>query len=1107
MKTNSKLTILFITLIGFIIFFSLGYFYIRYKEQKLYQDSAKQSANQVIRTVLSFKSEGLLKPIRDNAAWDEMVAFLQTHDTSWSDNILRSILETHGLNCLMITDLNGNMLTKIQSGFSYDALISPTILTRLFADTTTISFFLVQEGNLIEISGATIVPTDDINRTTPPKGFLVSGLIWDSLYLQGISESTGFSVHLLQGGGSFNDASEEESENLLRIPLQGWQGTTVGVLEFTRQTPDMARIDNFGYLTAIAFFLLLAASFMFIYLTNRWISRPLKAIESSLASNDTDQVIPMTYDPDEFGNIARLVISSRQQKEDLIKKNDEVERALMEIRKLSSAIDQSANAVMITDKNGNIEYVNKHFSFVTGYTKEEVIGRNPKFLKSGMQNQEFYRGMWKTILAGQEWKGELANRKKEGTIYWESTSIAPIKDKDGAIVNFIAIKEDITERIRTEQQLKESRAFADLVYKVVPSAIFTVDSEQRVTSWNRQAEKITGFPAEEMIGQRCFAFAEAPCRERCGLFDKTIVKPLHGKECTIRTKDGRLLTVAKNVDQLTDNHGRVFGGIESFEDITERKMTEVALIKAKEAAEIANKAKSEFLATMSHEIRTPMNGVIGMTELALTTNLTSSQRDYLQSIQTSAYLLLDTINDILDFSKIEAGRLEIEHVEFDLAEVVERSVEILTVKAFEKKIELLCEIEPGLPGKFKGDPLRIRQILVNLISNAVKFTAGGEIFVAARCTHRPAHPTEPYQIRFSVKDTGIGIDQEKIAHIFDRFTQADSSTTRKYGGTGLGLSISKRLVDMMSGTIVVSSEPGKGSEFAFTLPLMSVGDEISTPTLPGKTIKNILVVDDNETNLKIMTGMLQYWGIACTVCRSGAEALKILEPNQDRREEFDLIILDLHMPGMDGAEVAERIREKINPANNPIIFLHSSVDREHLSNAGKDINVDRFLTKPVKMRDMYELLTWRNTSAATPLKAENEVFNEVLTLDPSVTIMIAEDNAINMKILSTMLIKTGATVIQTGDGEEAIRQYLNRKIDLIFMDVHMPLKDGFQTTQEIRALETGKKHTPIVALTAIAMPGDRDKCLEVGMDDYLSKPFKKDDLFAVLSHFLKKDNL
>jgi CheY-like chemotaxis protein len=496
-----------------------------------------------------------------------------------------------------------------------------------------------------------------------------------------------------------------------------------------------------------------------------------------------------------------------------------------------------------------------------------------------------------------------------------------------------------------------------------------------------------------------------------------------------------------------------------------------------------------------------MNGVIGMTELALTTNLTSSQRDYLESIQTSAYLLLDTINNILDFSKIEAGRLDIEHVEFNIYEVLEKSVDILTVKAFEKNLELLCDIEPGLPEYFYGDPLRIRQILVNFISNAIKFTEKGEICISAKKHPDSSLENGKISIVFSVKDTGIGIAEGNQEHIFDQFTQADNSTTRKYGGTGLGLSISRMLTMIMNGFLTVESKLGVGSTFSFVLPLVIAPRHAALDT-QRPDIKKVLVVDDNYTNLKIMKDMLNYWGIDSTICSNGAEALQILQTASETEFVFDLVIVDMHMPGMDGIAVDEKIRDNQRLRQKPVIFMYSSVEKENIFERCKDLGIDRYLTKPVKMKDFFDLLHIGNTQTNEQTSQSMPANENIFAIDPGKTILIAEDNSINMKLLTVMLLKTGVRVISAINGNEAIAQFINNKVDLIFMDVHMPEKDGFQATMEIRKIENPEQRIPIIALTAIAMPGDREKCISAGMNDYLSKPFRKDDLFEIIRKYL-----
>ena len=1227
MKTKTKITLLFTALLGFFILFALGYLYIRAEEQRLYMESKRNVEAQVIQTVLQFKMEGFLKPVKDNSAWDEMVLFAKTRDTNWAKNNLQPILSTFNMSYMGAFDLNGTAIYSVNDTSGHGFSLSARQIKDLFSGKNTSNCFIFQSGQLYEIFGATIVPTSDISHQSRPNGYLVAAKAWNPLYCAEIDKATGSQLAIHQGDTLITAGQKKEIE-VIYHELPDIKGGKAGFLSFQRQNHLANELNTLGYFAIAGSLILVLVCLVFLYWINLWVSTPLKQITDSLSSGNVGSVKDILEKQNEFGEIARLIRSYNAQKNDLIKKIAEKDQADEQIKKLSTAVEQSANIIMITDLHGTIEYVNHRFTEHTGYSSAEAIGQNPRMLKSGFQDDSFYKDLWETISAGNEWKGEIYNRKKNGDCFWELTSIAPIKNQDGAIISFIAIKEDITDRKETEKALTEAKDFAELLYRVIPSALFTVDCDQKITSWNTQAEKITGYSKEEMIGSTCHKFAEIPCNERCGLFEPSIAKPTHSRECTIIGKSGKVINVSKNVDLLKDPSGKIIGGIESFEDITdrkkvekalmdsrqryytlvhklpdliiihrkgkilfandaainvmgvsleeildanildfiaeeskelvlenmrkraegkevvrdyevkaitkkgevkdtiirsdtvmfdnepaviailiditERKQIEIALQKAKEEAERANMAKSEFLATMSHEIRTPMNGVIGMTELALTTNLSGSQRDYLESIQTSAYLLLDTINNILDFSKIEAGKLEIEHVEFNIHDVLEKSVDILTVKAFEKDLELLCEIEPGMPEFFIGDPLRIRQILVNFISNAIKFTDEGEICISARRQPGPMNAKGELNILFSVKDTGIGIEETKQQHIFGQFTQADNSTTRKYGGTGLGLSISKMLTKIMNGTLMVESQFGTGSTFSFELPLKVATDHEYHETLKPD-IKRVLVVDDNFTNLKIMKDMLTYWGIDSTICSNGKEALEALQTANSTKNVFDLVIVDMHMPEMDGIAVAEKIRDNQSLDRKPIIFMYSSVEKQNIIEKCKELGIQKYLTKPVKMKDFFGLLHDGKTKIfekSSQLSPDEEDF---LKSGSEKTILVAEDNSINMKLLSVMLLKAGIRVISAINGDEAIKQFRNNKVDLIFMDVHMPEKDGFQATKEIRKLENPGHRIPIIALTAIAMPGDRDKCIEAGMDDYLSKPFRKEDLFATIKKHLSPE--
>ena len=787
------------------------------------------------------------------------------------------------------------------------------------------------------------------------------------------------------------------------------------------------------------------------------------------------------------------------------------------LRQLSRAVEQSPVSIVITNCAGNVEYVNPKFIEVTGYTLAEVLGRNPRILKSGETSPETYRELWQTITAGQEWRGEFHNQKKNGDVYWESASISPIRDLTGRITHYLAVKEDITERKRVEQNLCVSEERFRAITVSAQDAILMMDPQGRISYWNPAAERILGYTSAEAIGKSLHDLI-APARFHPAhhaafpLFQQTGQGAAIGKTLDLNAcrKDGQEVPV-----QLSLSATHIHGGWHAIGivcDITQRKQAEEALRMAKAGAEQATRAKADFIANMSHEIRTPMNGVIGMTGLLLDTDLSADQRNFANIIRASADSLLTIINEILDFSKIESGKLTLETLDFDLREVVEGTLELLGDGAQAKGIELTASLPSDVPTQLRGDPGRLRQILTNLVANAIKFTHQGEVVVRiARESENLTHAT----LRFEVKDSGIGITPEAQARLFQAFSQADSSTTRKFGGTGLGLAITRQLVQLMQGQIGVTSALGNGSLFWFTLSLEKQFSDAKPPVKcnHGLFDLRVLIVDDNATNRQVLCHQIVAWKMKEGSAATGRQALDILTAAAAAGTPYDLALLDMQMPEMDGMTLARAI--KADPAIACIrLIILTSLGQPRDAAELKTAGIDAYLIKPVKQSRLFDCLVSvigqtrleQCVRESEPLPSSKDSTAPPAAPAPAkLRILLAEDNHVNQTVALGQLRKLGYTADVVANGFEVLDATQQTRYDIVLLDCQMPEMDGYETARILRQRERlsslpHPRPAPIhiIAMTANAMAGDREKCLAAGMDDYVSKPVRTAELQAVL---------
>ncbi len=653
---------------------------------------------------------------------------------------------------------------------------------------------------------------------------------------------------------------------------------------------------------------------------------------------------------------------------------------------------------------------------------------------------------------------------------------------------------------RKESALEESEEkFRHLVERANDGIILIQDDV--ICYANPRLAEIVGRDAEQIIGYPFTRFVEPSLKS---FIENRYKRRIRGDEVPSKYEsfftlsDGSTVYVELNAG-LTTFRGKA-ADLVFIRDMTERKKYELQLVQAKEAAEAASRAKSQFLANMSHEIRTPMNGILGMAELLLDTDLTVNQRELAQTVINSGESLLGVINDILDFSKIEAGRLELDSIEFNLQDTVEETAELFAEHAHRKGIELLCHVQEDVPAVFKGDPTRLRQVLINLIGNALKFTDKGEVTLEVKFLEDRGDFSV---IAFEVRDTGMGISPEAEQNIFDAFSQADGSMSRKYGGTGLGLTICKQLCEMMGGSIEVESSPGEGSTFRFRVLLENWATSASSPEAQSTSLKGLrlLIVDDSETNRRILHEQTASWGMLVSSADDGPGALETLRQARSRGEPFDVAVLDMMMPGMDGFDLAGRIKSDQFIAAVKLIMLTSIGEWRGNSEELRKTGILACLTKPVRQSQLYKALL-NTCTKQTELPCDS--LQRACKMQFEGVVLLAEDNAINQKVAKLMLQRLGLSVDLVSNGQMVLDALEQKSYGLILMDCQMPGMDGYEASQMIRRREAlgGGPRIPIVALTAHAMEGDRELCFSAGMDDYLSKPFNSKQLAAVLDRWL-----
>ncbi|MEO5335018.1 MAG: response regulator, partial [Magnetococcus sp. YQC-5] len=717
---------------------------------------------------------------------------------------------------------------------------------------------------------------------------------------------------------------------------------------------------------------------------------------------------------------------------------------------------------------------------------------------------------------------ELTYIRKDGSRFPAVVSITALRDAQTAIIGYLLIGTDNTARKQVEaeqkkldQRLRDQQFYTRSLIESNIDALVSTDPSGIITDPNKQMETITGCTRDELIGAPFKNHFTDQERAEAGIKRVLSEKKLIDYELTVRARDGKETPVSLHATTIYDRERRLQGVFVAVRNMTERKRLDqvledknAELESARFLAEKANQSKSAFLANMSHEIRTPMNAIIGLSHLCLQTKLNAQQKDYIRKVYNSANSLLRIINDILDFSKIEAGKMSMESIHFSLEEVLGSVVSMISLQAKEKNLEVVTETAMDMPTGFVGDPSRLGQVLLNLTNNAIKFTRTGELVIVTELLEKG----EAFvRIQFTVRDTGIGMTPEQVAGLFQAFTQADSSTTRKYGGTGLGLTISKRLIEMMGGNIRAESELDKGTSFIFDV-LLGVSEQVTVKSLiPSSDLRGIkvLAVDDNESAITVMADYLTSFTFQVIKARDAREAILAVHEADLAGEPFDLVIMDYMMPGMDGITTVAKMRNELSLSKFPLVIMATAYGEDDVvKRADEEALVDGFLVKPISPSLLLEVIMEAFGHAQIDGKKSGMAYAGVRdfgVLLAGARILLVEDNEINQQVARELLEQACITVLLAENGKQAVEMVARERLDGVLMDLQMPVMDGLTATREIRK-DPRFAHLPILAMTANAMSGDRELCLEAGMQDHIAKPVDPKEMFTTLVRWIKPES-